>query len=70
MRFEPETYQTQVRAFLLHLLDYTVVQETACLHILNYYHEMEYFAGTVVVRSKAWVYDSSLAGVVGSNPAS
>jgi hypothetical protein len=57
----------QVRAFLLQL-DYNVVQETACIHILNYHQEMRYFAGTVAARSKGWVYDRSLAGVVGSNP--
>ena len=48
---------------------YNVAQETICLHILSYHQETGYFAGTVAARSKAWVYDRSFAGVVGSNPA-
>jgi len=51
------------------MLGYNVVQETVCLHILNYHQETGYFTGIVAERSKAWVYDRLLAGVVGSNPA-
>jgi hypothetical protein len=45
------------------------VQETACLHILNYHQEMGHFVGTAFARSTAWAYDRSLARVVVSNPA-